>query len=308
MLNYRTPERIADNFGYGLHALFDLLEFIGENPDEPITLDFTETKFTHPFLTAGISGLMDWIGRDLMFLEDSISQIYLKNYLSLVRFPFGIQFSFPYPKNLDQIFEPYGEQTYLPIINFPVDSSEESDMFRQKLMSSFESILIKQGELKGETVFALKYLVNELIDNMVNHSKTDSGKLFAQTFPTKRFVDICLLDIGRTLLDSYQEDERGRYPEIQNHLQAMDAAANGKSTKDMEISRGYGISTSRKMLSEGLKGNFFMLSGSAWFYQDFQNETSGNFNKKVFWPGFYAAIRIPLFEIPGFVHSKYLTH
>jgi len=77
-----------------------------------------------------------------------------------------------------------------------------------------------------------------MIDNMVNHSMKPIGKIFAQAYPTKRFVDICLLDMGISLFDSYQRDERGRYPLIVNHLQAMEAAANGKSTKDMEISRG----------------------------------------------------------------------
>ncbi|HRH36025.1 MAG TPA: hypothetical protein PKY12_13255, partial [Catalimonadaceae bacterium] len=238
---------------------------------------------------------------------NGFTQPHVQSYMSLLNYPDGLQFSWPYPENLEKLFEKFKDASYLPILNFPVDSSDQSDQFRQKLISFFESLLIQQGELKGETIFAMKYFVNELIDNMVNHSRVPTGKIFAQAFPTKRFVDICLLDMGRTLLESYQEDERSRYPNINNHLEAMDAAANGKSTKDMEITRGYGISTSRRMLTEGLSGNFFMLSGSAWFYQDLKTEASGIFTNNVFWPGIYTAIRIPLWESPGFSVSRFVT-
>jgi len=306
--SYKLPIRIEDNFGSALHALLGLLEFVGEHSNSIIELKYDDALFTHPFLTAGISGINEKFSSRLLISANNFNHHHIQSYMSLVNYPDGIQIPWPYPANIDNLMLAFRDRFFLPILNFPVDDSDEADKFRQVLMSSFESLLINQGDLKGETIVAIKYFINEMIDNMVNHSFVPTGKIFAQAFPNKRFMDICLLDSGRTLLDSYKKDERSRYPLIFSHLQAIEAAVNGKSTKDMEISRGYGISTSRRMLTEGLRGNFFMLSGSAWFYQDFKTEASGDFGSKVFWPGVYTAIRIPLLEISGFNHSSFLTN
>ena len=158
--SYKLPNRIEDNFGSALHALLDLLEFIGEHSNAIVKLNYEDSRFTHPFLTAGISGLKEKIGSRLLIPTDKFSQPHVQSYLTMVNFPDGILIPWPYPANIDGLMSGYRNRSFLPLLNFPVDSSEQSDQFRQILISSFESLLVKQGDLKGETIIAIKYFIN----------------------------------------------------------------------------------------------------------------------------------------------------
>jgi len=116
-----------------------------------------------------------------------------------------------------------------------------------------------------------------------------------------------LLDTGRTLLETYQQDQRGRYESVITDLEAINMAANGHSTKDYANSRGYGISNSRRILTEGLGGHFFMMSGGAWFYQNLEGSWSGSIPNFGYWPGFFLALRIPTIEREGFRLQQFIT-
>src|SRR5574344_3058492 len=98
------------------------------------------------------------------------------------------------------------------------------------------------------------------VDNITQHSESGCRYIFAQEHPKKHFVDICIADNGITLLGSYKKN--GDF-DIATDIEAMQAANRGISTKNLPEAetRGYGIITSKRMLTEGLDGNFIMISG-----------------------------------------------
>lgn len=307
MQTHVLPERIEDNFGAPLHRLFELLDVVQGLGSDTLLLDYSEARFTHPFLTAGISGLKEAMGLQLLVPSDAFKQSHIQEYMNVVTYPDGVKYPYPYPGNTHTLKQELISKTYIPILNFPTDSSTQSEEFRDELISAFEALLIEMGHLSGETLYAVKWLISEGIDNMVEHAQVASGKIFAQAFPTKQYLDLCLLDMGRTLLETYQEDDRGRYSDVNDDLKAIKAAANGKSTKDYANSRGYGISDSRGILTTGLGGHFFMMSGNAWFYQNIERAWSGPLPRRAHWPGHYIAVRIPLIEKPGFVLNNFIS-
>ncbi|NGF55392.1 hypothetical protein G5B00_02605 [Parapedobacter sp. SGR-10] len=80
----------------------------------------------------------------------------------------------------------------------------------------------------------------------------------------------------------------------------------GKSTKG-GIDRGYGISTSTKMLCEGMNGKFFMFSGNSFTYM---NATERDITElelpHVYWDGVIICLRIPNKIAPSFNYINYL--
>ena len=122
-------------------------------------------------------------------------------------------------------------------------------------------MLIRQSGLKSNIVNGIKYMLGETVDNISEHSKSPLGYILAQCYPSSGYIDICVADTGVTLLGSYTSLPQC---EISSDGEAMKAATCGISTKNLPDAenRGYGISTTRKMLVEGMGGQYMMVSGS----------------------------------------------
>ena len=89
----------------------------------------------------------------------------------------------------------------------------------------------------------------------------------------------------------------------------MRLANEGRSTKNRPETenRGYGISTSKRMLVEGLGGSFFMLSGSAFHRYEHQSlNYYANISRFFHWDGTLILLRIPVNAPEGFNYINYL--
>jgi hypothetical protein len=116
-------------------------------------------------------------------------------------------------------------------------------------------------------------------------------------------MDICIVDNGIGLLQGYINS--GKY-DVASDEDAINLVVRGKSTKDLPESRGFGLSTSRKMLVEGLKGKFLLFSGSAMFIQTIEKEEIASFETNFKFNGCYVALRIPTFNNKEFDFYKYI--
>lgn len=96
--------------------------------------------------------------------------------------------------------------------------------------------------------------------NITEHSESDRGYIFAQAYPTKGFLDVCIADRGVSLLGSYEKLPDN---EILSDMEAIKAANRGLSSKNLPDAenRGFGIRTSKQMLIHGLGGQYLMISG-----------------------------------------------
>jgi len=135
---------------------------------------------------------------------------------------------------------------------------------------------------------AVTYPIAELVGNIFEHSKKDVGFVFGQFYPIKNYLDICIVDCGRGFTTAYKEEKRLKLSDID----AISEVMRGNSVKT-EKERGYGIWTSRRIISDVLKGGgFVLISGSAGLIvRDGKEELVSL--PDFYWQGVIIAYRIP---------------
>ncbi len=194
----------------------------------------------------------------------------------------------------------YKNKTYLPICSIP--SGSNNSKIRDQILSLFETILVSQTNIKGQLKIAVSYIINETIDNIVEHANVSNGWIMAQNYPKKGFLDVCIADTGDGILESYKKT---KIFNISTDAQAINKAINGLSTKEQGNTRGYGLKTSRKMLVEGLGGMFLLFSGNSFYIWNTNIETIFS-DIPYKWKGTIVAVRIP-HDIPSnFNYTNYL--
>jgi anti-sigma regulatory factor (Ser/Thr protein kinase) len=286
-----------ENMGESFKSLLRLLGDVNElQPNDSVVIDLSDINFVHPFLILPLSTLA-------VFLKDeniSVEFIYngnCKSYLDTINFPYG--FNPSETENWNEILATYSKKTYLPICAIP--SKKNCEAIRETLISVFENILILQLKITGQLKQSISYLLSEAITNIVDHADVDAGFIMVQNYPSKDFLDVCIADAGNGILKTY-----GRFIEVTSDEQAMTQAVTGKSTKDQSVTRGYGISTSRKMLVKGLGGKYFLFSGAAFYYYSKDQELINAIDSSFRWQGTMLALRIPKVAPPNFNFYDYL--
>jgi len=171
----------------------------------------------------------------------------VSNYLTQLGFPLGGGMS---------------KDTFMPIHHFFVKEGESSTKLIEKESGEIFNVIKKNfpiGLING--VF---YLVGEMVDNMDQHSKFTQGSVMVQFYNKKGYVDIAILDNGITIPGAYEKNDL----EFKNDADALNKALSGISTKVGELSRGKGLGTSKKLVTEGLKGDFYILSRKGLYWAE----------------------------------------
>lgn len=122
------------------------------------------------------------------------------------------------------------------------------------------------------------YLISEIMDNIYQHSNFLYAYVIMRSFDDVR--DIIFLDRGNTIKDNFTQYGI----KFQCDSDAIFYAINGLSSKH-GLDRGHGLSSSIRIVKEGLDGQIFIVSGSGAMY------LSKNFDIKYNLPIIY--------EVPG---------
>lgn len=85
----------------------------------------------------------------------------------------------------------------------------------------------------------------------------------------------------------------------------MRMANDGFSTKDAN-ERGFGLNTSRRMLAKGMGGDFFMLSGCAFYRLSRDRDEAVELPETIRWDGTVVLMRIPVTLPKGFSFYEYI--
>ena len=132
--------------------------------------------------------------------------------------------------------------------------------------------------------------------------------MFSQYLEREGYIDLCIADTGITIFNSFKNAGLYQIEIDGKESEALKLANEGYSTKNRPDAenRGYGIPTSKKMLVEGMKGAFFMLSGGA--FHRYENGANYYVNlKNMFrWDGTIVLLRIPVKMPVGFNYIDYL--
>lgn len=277
------PINVNDKLLSGFVSVFHLMDMIEQNTENEFILDFSKAQFVSPTFTLPLLTFLKGCNKNYRFQNVS-------GYLSTIHFADAIKPDEGRISAFKAMMEAYGNKSFMPIINFPTKAS--SDDVKNQILSTVENLLIHQANISGNVAAGLKYIVEECVDNITQHSKSERGAIVAQAYPNKHYLDICIADNGVTLLGSYLENND---QDIASDLEAMQAANRGISTKNLPDAenRGYGIITSKKMLVEGLDGAFVMLSGTAMYLYNRVENRFIELPHGLRCPGTIVAFRVP---------------
>jgi anti-sigma regulatory factor (Ser/Thr protein kinase) len=267
----------GDLYGTQIIELLKVIDIINQSPDNEIILDFSNISFVRPLFILSLSGLIHKLRKEgkTVFMEN-----FKNSYFELIRFEKGLS-----PDNFENWEEEllnFQDKSYFPIINFPTFKDAISVKLRNDSLTCINRLIKNSLMLDSNTYNAISYLISEMTDNISDHSGEERGWLFAQYYSDKKFIDICILDTGKTILGSYQNNG---FKEIKTSTQALECATKGLSTKNIE--RGKGIPTTRKLIVNGMTGKFGLVSGNAILQNDQITELPTT------WPGTFLALRIP---------------
>jgi len=290
---------MTDQVGKSFLSLFDVLEkFTKVDIEEGLILDMSKIQFIHPFLVLPICSIINHIPFSERKLEFRFNQN-TESYLNTIFFHNGFD-AIASPTGTNYLSQ-FQTKTYLPICRIP--TSTEHTKIREQLLTTFENIAIRQLQISGQMISVIKYLIGEAIDNIVEHAEVENGWIMVQNYPAKGYLDICISETGIGILSSYKKFE---FPSINNDSEAIKQAINGKSTKQISETRGYGIDTSRRMLVDGLNGEYFLMSGSSIYIYTHVFEQIIPLDRNIFWPGTILALRIPKIAPANFNYTNYL--
>jgi anti-sigma regulatory factor (Ser/Thr protein kinase) len=271
----------GNDFGSLLNEVVRFMISLKANPDATkIDIDLSKIRFVNPLFILSVSSLSELLIKKGVNLKiKSTSNPDCASYLEKIFFPNGIK-----PDILpdwENALSQYRGKSYLPIINFSSDKNTEPSTIREKLISKINSLIKENLKLDESYVTAVSYLISEITDNIIEHSGEKRGWLMVQYYPYPEYLDICIIDTGKTILGSYKDHG---FEGMDTDSLALESALKGISTKDQE--RGTGLRSSNAISSMGLGGDFALFSGNAIF---FRNKI---LTLQVSWPGTFVAMRI----------------
>lgn len=185
---------------------------------------------------------------------------------------------------------------FVPVVKFPTLNKNVD--FMNSITSAIEDFIISESKIDKNLAQALKYVVDENIDNIIEHADTPDGFICASW--DESGVTVCIADAGKTIYGSYID---GEFDEIYSDQIALKAALSGVSTKNLPgaENRGYGISTSADMIVKGMDSTLIMLSGRGLLFYRNERIDYTELPESIFMPGtlvcFSMPIHKPLFSL-----------
>lgn len=260
-----------DNLIQQFGTLYATFKNVGKG--EKINFDFSHTRWLCPVILLPIAAYITKTGSAFRQSKNKATEAYL----DAVHFPKGI--------SSVSVFEKYIQETktYVPISVLERNPGVE----RENLESMFSSLIYRLlGSVPGAQN-AIYYPITELVTNIFEHSKDNLGFIFGQYYPKKEYLDICIVDMGRGLSQAYKDETDLTLTDSQ----AIEEVLIGHSTKPQQ-GRGYGIHTSKKVVCEGLGGDFILLSGATALISSQSSEKLVSL-PYFYWQGVVVAYRIP---------------
>lgn len=264
-------------------ALYETLKQAKDS--EKVQFDYSQLRWACPLLVLPISA----------YIQATQSQIFMNNcdiksYLDTIGFPAGVDSVSDFERAMQ------ANKSYIPISVLKKDIGAG----RERLESMFATILYNQLKTSFTGIRnAIYYPIGELVTNIFEHSHQNTGFLFAQSYPKKDYLDICIVDRGRGLQRSYQEDKNV----IFSDEDAISEVMKGHSVKST-VERGYGVWTSKRVVCEGLGGNFILVSGSAALISNRDKDKLVKL-PDFYWQGVIIAYRMPK-PLADFDISRYV--
>lgn len=298
-----VPNVCEDGFmGDSFNHLVQVIEQTREvDSGDTVVWDFHDVSFLHPFFLAPLAIFRHQAVQDIRCVNISLQ---MQSYLNGIHFDRLLHFENATREAAEQVMAQYADRNYIPLCSFSM-----TDGNKDAFCSIARNIIVRQTRVGLTVNTPISYFLSELIDNIYEHSGSPDGYLFSEYLESNQSINLCIADNGITIPGNYQRTGLYQQEIDGNPAEALRLANEGRSTKNRPETenRGYGISTSKRMLVEGLGGSFFMLSGSAFHrYESHSLNYYANISRFFHWDGTLIMLRIPVNAPDGFNYINYL--
>jgi anti-sigma regulatory factor (Ser/Thr protein kinase) len=134
---------------------------------------------------------------------------------------------------------------------------DEQEQF--KLVNDFMDVVLRNMELPKDIISGLEWSINEITDNVLNHSKSKNGGFVqASTYPTNGQIAFAVADSGRGILESLKEG----FPTLRTDIQAIGEAVKAGVTRNSKYGQGNGLAGSLRVATL-TGGSLEITSGKA---------------------------------------------
>ncbi|ERJ60038.1 ATP-binding protein [Sphingobacterium paucimobilis] len=132
---------------------------------------------------------------------------------------------------------------------------------QQKAVNDFMDVVLRTMTIPKEIVSGLEWSINEITDNVLNHSNSIHGGIIqANTHHKEGKILFAVSDSGRGILKSMQEG----FPSLRTELDAIGEAIKAGVTRNPKVGQGNGLAGSLRITTM-TGGSLEILSGNGRF-------------------------------------------
>lgn len=192
-------------------------------------------------------------------------------------------------EDIESKMEEYKTKSFLPVVSFPANKVSLAE--KGAITLAIENLITANTSIPANIASGIKYMIAEISDNILEHASATTGFIYAQAYRSKQFIDICIGDNGLGLKEAYKKANHI----YENDQKAMEAANNRVSSKKLpdNENRGYGLYTSKRILSKGLDGEYMMISGNCAYHLSSKGENYITLREPAQTTGTIVLLRIP---------------
>jgi len=129
---------------------------------------------------------------------------------------------------------------------------------QKSIVDDFMDVILRNMKVPKDIVSGLEWSINEITDNVLNHSDSKNGGIVqASTYPKNHLVAFSVADSGKGILKSMQEG----FPSLRTDLDAMGEAIKAGVTRNPKFGQGNGLAGTLRVTTQ-TGGSFDLTSGS----------------------------------------------
>lgn len=217
-------------------------------------LDFKNTKTAFPNATVPIAGLIDYYNRNDVPLKISqTSGIVNANHL-LDPIMIKQADDLKHINSLNKVFKFTESDHVFWLVNSMLEELNQSDKF-------------EKGVMEG-----LEWCLNEVMDNVIQHSESNCGFVMGQIHNTSKHVAFTIFDAGIGIYNSLKTSTHNP----RNPVDALTLSLQEGITRDKAIGQGNGMYGLRRII-EFNEGRLTLTSNSASYF--LKGDTAETFNR-----------------------------
>lgn len=225
-------------------------EWLKKRPYELLILDF--------------QGVMQPYSNGMLPIIATISDLRAKKH--------SIKVLLPNDNNVRKLFRSTNWAHFLdPIENQKSDSTHQRHLVTKQfdnsnelawIMKDFMDVVLLSTPIPQDIFSALEWSVNEICDNVINHSQSKIGGFIEiVAFIKQGHISFTVADAGKGILNTLKEG----IPTLRTDLQAIGEAVKAGVTRNKNFGQGNGLAGSLRITTMS-NGSLDIISGNARFY------------------------------------------